>query len=237
MRRAVAKSSSPRGMIGRVSPAARLHHRYSALLGLILLLLAFQLAAPDEPAARFVSVLLQAVVLIAAVVVSRVHRWVARVTALTCALVIAGSLGALLGSDELAADSGRVISFMLVALTPPVIVSGLVKHFREQHAITREAMFGVLCIYLLLGMLFSASFAVAQALSGDAFFASGPGETSDFLYFSYTTLTTTGYGDLVAATGLGRSLAITEALIGQIYLVTVVAVIVGNLGRVVEPDA
>ena len=44
-------------------------------------------------------------------------------------------------------------------------------------------------------------------------------------------MTTVGYGDLVAGTDLGRSVAITEALIGQIYLVTVVAVIVGNLSR------
>jgi len=44
-------------------------------------------------------------------------------------------------------------------------------------------------------------------------------------------LTTVGYGDLSAATDLGRSVAITEALIGQIYLVTVVAVIAGNLSR------
>ena len=55
--------------------------------------------------------------------------------------------------------------------------------------------------------------------------------TSDYLYFSFTTMTTTGYGDLTAATDLGRSFAITEQLIGQIYLVTVVAVIVGNLSR------
>jgi voltage-gated potassium channel Kch len=54
-------------------------------------------------------------------------------------------------------------------------------------------------------------------------------EPNDFLYFSFATLTTVGYGDLVAATDLGRSLAISEALIGQIYLVTVVALIVGNL--------
>jgi hypothetical protein len=51
----------------------------------------------------------------------------------------------------------------------------------------------------------------------------------DFLYLSYATLTTVGYGDLVAATNLGRSLAITEALVGQLYLVTVVAVIISNL--------
>jgi len=52
------------------------------------------------------------------------------------------------------------------------------------------------------------------------------------LYFSFTTLTTVGYGDLTAASNLGHTLSVTEALSGQIYLVTVVSVIVGNLGRV-----
>ena len=51
------------------------------------------------------------------------------------------------------------------------------------------------------------------------------------LYFSFTTLTTVGYGDYTAASNLGHTLAMAEALIGQIYLVTVVAVIVSNLGR------
>ncbi len=71
-----------------------------------------------------------------------------------------------------------------------------------------------------------------SALDDGGFFAEISGGTqSDFLYFSFTTMTTTGYGDLTAAKDLGRSLAITEALIGQIYLVTLVALIVSNLGR------
>ena len=53
----------------------------------------------------------------------------------------------------------------------------------------------------------------------------------DFIYFSFTTLTTTGYGDFTAGTSLGRMLAISEALVGQIYLVSVVALLVANLGR------
>jgi hypothetical protein len=54
---------------------------------------------------------------------------------------------------------------------------------------------------------------------------------SECLYFSFTTLTTVGYGDLTARTDLGHTLAVFEALIGQIYLVTVVSLIVGNLRR------
>jgi uncharacterized membrane protein len=93
-------------------------------------------------------------------------------------------------------------------------------------------MFGVLCVYLLIGSLFAFLYGIVNNLAAEPFFASAAHpDTSDFLYFSFATLTTVGYGDLAAATDLGRSLAIAEALIGQIYLVTVVAVIVGGLGR------
>jgi hypothetical protein len=54
---------------------------------------------------------------------------------------------------------------------------------------------------------------------------------SHCLYFSFTTISTVGYGDLTASTNLGHTLAVSEALLGQVYLVTVVSLIVGNLGR------
>jgi voltage-gated potassium channel len=118
---------------------------------------------------------------------------------------------------------------LYVLLTPPAIVSGLIKHFREEGAITVQTMFGVLCLYLLVGLLFGVGFISIQEISNEPFFTTGAGQRDDFLYFSYATLTTVGYGDLIAAQDVGRSLAITEALVGQIYLVTVVAVIVSNL--------
>ena len=212
--------------MGRVSGRPSVHHRYEVLLGLILVLLAFQLAAPDGDGARLVSVILQAATLIAAVVTAKAHRWVVRVTVGACVAAVIGAIVAVLGTNTPGDDSGHVISFLLVAVTPPVIVNGLCKNSRERGGITRETMFGVLCLYLLIGMVFSASFGLIEAISNENFFSEGPGQTADFLYYSFSTLTTTGYGDLVAATRLGRSLAITEALMGQIYLVTVVALIV-----------
>jgi hypothetical protein len=52
--------------------------------------------------------------------------------------------------------------------------------------------------------------------------------TSQIVYFSFAVLTTTGFGDLTAATNVGRSLAVVEMLLGQLYLVTVIGVLVGN---------
>jgi voltage-gated potassium channel Kch len=77
--------------------------------------------------------------------------------------------------------------------------------------------------------LFAVADATIQDISGTNFFTTHHAGRDDFLYFSFSTLTTTGYGDVVAATNLGRSLAITEALIGQLYLVTVVALIISNM--------
>lgn len=206
-----------------------LHHQYAALLALILVSLTFQLAAPEEDWARLVAVILQAITLVAAVVTSRAHPWVVRLTAVACSVLVALSIVAIFSTVELGDDSARLVTLLLVALAPPAIVNGMVKQYRVEERVTRQTMFGVLCIYLLIGLLFGSTFGVIESLSNDPFFASGPGDTSDFLYFSFATITTVGYGDLVAATELGRSLAITEALIGQIYLVTVVALIVSNV--------
>ena len=69
-------------------------------------------------------------------------------------------------------------------------------------------------------------------MQGPFFAQPGAGRAVDYVYFSYVTMSTVGYGDLTARGDLARMLAVTEALIGQLYLVTIVALLVGNLGRV-----
>ncbi|HET8976062.1 MAG TPA: potassium channel family protein [Solirubrobacterales bacterium] len=211
-------------------PPRPVHHQYGVLLVLILASLAFQLAAGDSDWARLLAVVLQAGTLIAAVITSRAAGWVIRLTIGACAVLVAGSVTAILGTEALEGDSARLVTLLLVALAPPVIVGGMIEQFRSERLISIQMMFGVLCIYLLIGLFYGSAFGVIETLSGEPFFAHGVGNTSNFLYFSYATITTTGYGDLVAGTNLGRSLAITEALIGQIYMVSVVALIVANIG-------
>jgi hypothetical protein len=207
----------------------RIHYRFGFVLALIVVTLAFQLAAPDGDVARLISVSLQAVTLVAAVVASRAHPWVVRIAVLVALGGIAGSAATFAGTSEFSRSTAAPVTLLYVLLTPPALVSGLLKHFRQEGGITLQTMFGVLCLYLMIGLLFAFAYGLADAYSDQPFFNTGADEHDDFLYFSFTTLTTVGYGDLVAATELGRSLAITEALIGQIYLVTVVALIVSNL--------
>lgn len=207
----------------------RIHYRFGVVLCLIIVAIFFVMAAPRGDGARFVSVTLQAAVLVAAVVASKLPAWVVRLSVVGATVGVAGSALALFGTEEFGDSAAGIVAFLFVVLTPPAIVIGVLKQFREKGNVTIHSMFGVLCLYLLIGLLFAVAYAVIHEVGTTDFFTSGRAGRDDFLYFSYATLTTVGYGDLVAATNLGRSLAITEALLGQIYLVTVVALIVSRL--------
>jgi hypothetical protein len=210
----------------------RIHYHFGIVLGLILVSTGFQLAAGESDFARLATVVLQAITLVAAVVASRVHPFVVRLAVIAAVLSIVGASLAILGTADFGDNSGRAVTLLLIGLVPPAIVTGLIKLFREEGSVTVETMFGGLCLYLIVGLFFGTAFAAIEEIGGNAFFhqlSVAQSETNDFLYFSFTTLTTVGYGDLTAATNFGRSLAITEALIGQIYLVTVVAVIISNM--------
>ena len=211
----------------------RIHYRFGFVLCLILATITVTLAAPSGDGGRLFAVILQAAVLVAAVVASRAHGAVIALSVAAAVLGIAGSAAALFGSGEFGNGSAAVVALLYLILTPPVLVNGVRKQFREADAVTLQTMFGVLCIYLLIGLLFGVAYATVDQIGSTPFFAAPAAHgRDDFLYFSFTTLTTVGYGDLVAGTNLGRSLAITEALVGQLYLVTVVAVIISNLEAV-----
>jgi len=205
---------------------------YGLVLILILASLGFQLAAADSEWARLVTIVLQSATLLAAFHVSGVSPWLFHAALAFTLIACLSVTGVVLGSGELGTEATRSVALLLVLGAPAAIVIGAARHFRASRGVTLTTMFAVLCIYLLLGLAFSYVFGLVGSLEDANFFTAGQDENqSDFLYFSFTTITTTGYGDLTAGTDLGRSVAITEALIGQIYLVTVVALIVGNMGR------
>jgi Ion channel len=107
-----------------------------------------------------------------------------------------------------------------------------VRDLRARQTVTLQAVFGVLSVYLLLGLFFAAVYGSLEKLEHEPFFAQSEAATIPHsVYFSFTTLTTVGYGDLTARSSLGHTLSVSEALFGQIYLVTVVSLVVANLGR------
>jgi hypothetical protein len=100
----------------------------------------------------------------------------------------------------------------------------------DQRDVNAQSVTGALCIYLLLGMFFTFVFTAVAAFGDGPFFSNGnDGTLFERMYFSYVTLATLGYGDYTAGGTLGRSLAVSEVLIGQLFLVTAVALVVGTL--------
>jgi voltage-gated potassium channel Kch len=95
--------------------------------------------------------------------------------------------------------------------------------------VTLETICGALSAYLLLGLMFSAVYGAMADLGDQQLFVQ-VAEPSIPLrqYFSFTTLTTLGYGDVTAATDIGRAVATLEAICGQIFLVTLIARLVSN---------
>lgn len=157
-----------------------------------------------------------------------------RLLRLAAAFVIVAVAGVLIaslsGSGTTAAGIAAVGDAALVALAPVAVVKGVVRNLRATGAVTIVVVAGALCFYLLVGLIFAFVYGAMQNLGGAPFFADGSAATSArSVYFSFVTMTTVGYGDFTARTNLGHTLSVTEALIGQIYLVTVVATIVTRL--------
>ena len=121
---------------------------------------------------------------------------------------------------------GAEIWVVLSVLAPVVVVRRLLHH----HEVTSRTLQGAISAYLLIPVAFQFVFLTVDDLLPGGFFGS-PKPPTAFMYFSLTTITTVGYGDLAPASDVGRLLATVEALLGQVFLVTFVALLVGLLGE------
>jgi hypothetical protein len=119
-----------------------------------------------------------------------------------------------------------VLALVLALLAPVVIIRRLIRH----RVVERGTLLGAVSAYLLIPVAFFYVFTTVDLLGSEPFFGVDK-PTTDFMYFSLTTVTTVGYGDLTASEPIGRMLANAESLIGQLYLVTFVGLLVGLLTR------
>ncbi|HEX6619100.1 MAG TPA: ion channel [Solirubrobacteraceae bacterium] len=202
--------------------------RYGGVLLLTLAVAVFALVAPDRGGVRMLELLASGATLLVAVLTSRAPAGTRRLAGLGVGLVVvAAAIGAAIAGPHPPFTFAAIA--VLLAGTAGVILAGLVRLVVERGVIL-QAVFGALAVYVLVGLTFSFVIgAVATGVSGP-YFASGTDATqSARVYFSFTALTTTGFGDYTAAARGGRALAVLEMLVGQLYLVTVIATLVGNL--------
>ena len=129
-------------------------------------------------------------------------------------------------------DGSTFIMFLLVLAAPVVILNRIIRH----ETVGLETILGAICVYVLIGIAFAGIYGAVNEAEPTGFFAQKiEPDNVDFLYFSFVTITTVGYGDLTAGTSTGRVLVTFEALIGQIFLVTLVARLVSMYGTRQRP--
>jgi lysylphosphatidylglycerol synthetase-like protein (DUF2156 family) len=203
-------------------------HRYGLVLLLSIVAVVDVILAPDTPVSRGIGVLLQGTMLLVVIATSRERASVRRVRAIVAGvLLLALALGVAL--SVVSPKLGSSIAGLAIVTVLVVLVRGVVRLVRDQ-GVTLQAVAGALAIYMLMGLTFALLIGFI-AYVGPTYFVQGNQSLSQQVYFSFTTMTTTGYGDLTPATRAGRALSVLEMLIGQIYLVTVIGLLVGNLNR------
>ena len=230
------------GQVTREAPIRLGHMRflrrdlYATVFLLIIATIISSATLGDGPWGLLGTLILQTATLWVALLASDVGSRTKKYALAVCGLVVfAVTVAVLTGNLQPAKIASGVTMLFLVGFTPIVIVRQLMRH----PVINFTTVNGAADIYLLFGLFFATIYRLMGTLAGHSggaalqafFYSSRPLTQSDFIYYSYVTLTTVGFGDVTAANSLGRMLSVTEALIGQLYLVTVVALLVGNFGR------
>lgn len=110
-------------------------------------------------------------------------------------------------------------------------IIGLILNFVfTTREVTRHVIFGAISVYLLIGILWSIIYAITASVVPGAFSQTpepGNSQPGFYIYFSFVTITTLGYGDITPLTPKAQSLVIAEALVGQIYMTVLIAWLVG----------
>jgi Ion channel len=205
----------------RLQLIERIGDAYGIVLLLILTTFVVSMTLPPEGwLGRVAAVAVAGLTAIIALTSSDVHRGRVRLAA------AAGVFAIVAATLAQAASSNALLgmAFVIDALLLLVAAGTVLRRVVLAAEVDFRTILGAVSVFTLLGLLFGFLFiALGRLQGGDVFAGVSHAETRDYLFFSYTTLTTTGYGNLVPAGDIGQILAVFEMLSGQIFLVTLVA--------------
>ncbi len=209
---------------------AKLHSRPDLLLLLSLLLVILLNPAMDYTDWRRPVL---AVLTFVPVVIATVRLWQIRVLMWPSVLLILGGLIFLVAGNVFRSQALDGIRWGFLAAFFALAAVGLFSYLRNSRLITLEHLFTAINIYLLLGMLWAAIYCAMDAFYPASIqLGSLPADRqSELLYFSLTTLSTIGYGDVVPVGGETRMLAALEGVTGVLYIAITVAILVSRFGR------
>jgi len=202
--------------------AERIGDAYGLVLLLILITFVVMMTLPPEGSGgRVAAVAVGALTAIVALTSSDVRPARVRLSLVVAvAAVVASILAEGIPSFRLL-SAAFVADSLLLTVAAVTILRRVIVGASE---VDTRTLLGAISVFTLLGLLFAFLYLAYGRWSGSEFFTGvAHPPASDYLFFSYTTLTTTGYGNLVPAGTVGQSFAVLEMLMGQIFLVTLVA--------------
>ena len=227
-------SSAPgRRLRGERVSRLRASHTYRWVLLMIVGMFAFAATAPDTNWARSVLVFIQSATLVVALWTSGLTKY-ARASLSIVGIAVALAVILIVHPGTTLTGIVGIFELVLTLAIAGIIAFGII----DQGEVNAQSVTGAICVYLLLGLGFTFFYGAVAVLDPAPFFAQGTDGTLALrLYYSYITLTTVGYGDYTPSSNLGHMLAAIEALMGQLYLVTVVALLVSRIGQRRREDA
>jgi Ion channel len=193
--------------------------RYGLVLLLLLTTYILSSTLPESGASQALIIAIQGVTVLVALAASQVRFRVRRIAAGLAALsVVAGAASASAGGV------GFGVAELISAVLMAVALGSILRRIATHESVSVQTLLGAIDAYVLFGLIYAFAYSAIGRIGSSAFFQSGAHESiSNFLFFSYVTLTTTGYGNLVPAGQFAQTIAVIEALTGQLFLVTVVA--------------
>lgn len=210
--------------------------RPSKFQGLLYAMLLSFLLQPFVPEGRFREALVTVVtslVLIASIyaISDEKRKYVITSIVLVIPALVISVLYSLSGHSEF-----LIISYISKIIFLFYVAYVSLRHVLTAKSVSEDTIVGSICIYLLFGLTWAHIYALIEHLNPGSYkglaidYSHSEFATNilrDFIYHSFTTLTTVGYGDIVPVSMLARTFNILEAIVGQVYMTVLVARIIG----------
>ncbi len=210
----LAKRDKGRGALGR--------HSF-LLASLIILLVALPILQMATGGRTGFPALLT-LVLVATIFVNSRQRSIYVITAIAALFSISGISYAEFAESDVIRRVSQLIGLGLLSFTTLLMLNSLL----QEEKVSEDTIVGGICIYLLVGLCFAVAYILMIDLAPGSFIAgdkviqiSGAmpsAHATSMLYFSFVTMTTLGYGDIAPSSDFAQMCAVTQAIIGQLYL-------------------
>lgn len=197
---------------------------YLAVTLMLLLLIVVPIVAPANVDGAVLTAVIAGGAATLALAASHANKWAVRAALVAWLLVDLSFL--LPGEQQILVSGAGVVLGVLLVSAPVVILRRIARH----QVVTATTLWGAIAAYLSMGIAFSFMYVTVFNLDPQAFINVIDGTVGEFNYFSFVTMTTLGYGDITPVSDVTRALVVFQTVIGQIFLVVVVARVVSLLG-------